>query len=264
MNSLKLDELDILLVEPSRMQQKIIKGLLKQLSVEKIRLVDSKAEALQSMRQFNPDVVISTLYLPDGSGTDLVHAMKADTDLEHTAFVLISSETRFRYLDPVRQAGAVAVLPKPFDADGLKTALDTTLEHLDPDMLNLENMDPESLEVLIVDDSALARKHIRRVLNHMGLENFTEAKDGMEALELVQNRFFDLVVTDYNMPRMDGGELVDQIRHASSQSSIPILMVTSEADESRLAAVQKAGVSAICDKPFEPGSVKALLSRIMH
>ncbi len=74
----------------------------------------------------------------------------------------------------------------------------------------------------------------------------------------------DLVVTDYNMPEMDGRGLVDYIRTKSWQNSVPILMVTSESDEGRLAAIEEAGVSGICDKPFEPDIVKALLTKILR
>jgi two-component system chemotaxis response regulator CheY len=177
--------------------------------------------------------------------------------------MLISSETRFRYLDPIRQAGAIAILPKPFSQEELQIALNATLDHLDPESLYLEHYDPENVEVLIVDDSPLARKHILRVLTSMGLERFTEAKDGIEAMELIADTFFDLIVTDYNMPRMSGKELVEHIRSGSSQASVPILMVTSEQNENRLAAVQQAGISAICDKPFEPESVRRLVEQAL-
>ena len=73
-----------------------------------------------------------------------------------------------------------------------------------------------------------------------------------------------LVVTDYNMPEMDGKALVDYIRTQSWQNSVPILMVTSEQDMGRLAAIEEAGVSGICDKPFEPEMVKGLLRRVLR
>jgi two-component system chemotaxis response regulator CheY len=215
------------------------------------------------MQAYPPDLVISALYLPDMSGTDLVHAMRRDDALEDTSFMLISSETRFRYLDPIRQAGAIAILPKPFSQDELKIALNTTLDFLDPGSLQLDNYDPENIEVLIVDDSPLARKFIRRVLSTIGLERFSEAGDGIEAMELIADNFFDLIVTDYNMPRMDGRELVEHIRSGSSQASVPVLMVTSEQNENRLAAVQQAGISAVCDKPFEPESVRRLVEQAL-
>jgi two-component system chemotaxis response regulator CheY len=260
---LKLGELTVMLVEPSGMQQKIVNNYLNNIGISAISVTKSGADALSQMQAYPPDLVISSLYLPDMSGTDLVHAMRRDETLEDTAFMLISSETRFRYLDPIRQAGAIAILPKPFSQDELKIALNTTLDHLDPENLRLDHYDPENVEVLIVDDSPLARKFIQRVLSSMGLERFTEASDGMEAIELIADNFYDLIVTDYNMPRMDGKELVEHIRSGSSQASVPVLMVTSEQNENRLAAVQQAGISAVCDKPFEPESVRTLVEQAL-
>ena len=259
---LKLTDLMVLLVEPSTTQQKIVANYLNNLGIHQITTVTSGQEALAVMDEYVPDLVISTLYLSDMTGTDLVHTMRKRDHVRDTAFMLISSETRFHYLDPIRQAGAIAILPKPFSLDDLRIALGTTLEYLDPKSLNLGAYDPENLHVLLVDDSAFARKHIRKTLKDMGLEIFTEAKDGKEAAELINDNFFDLIVTDYNMPEMDGEALISHIRANSSQSSIPIIMVTSEENENRLAAVQQAGVSAICDKPFEPGNIRTLLQQL--
>jgi two-component system chemotaxis response regulator CheY len=210
-----------------------------------------------------PDVVLSALYLPDMAGTDLVTAMRADPVLERTAFVLVSSETRPQALEPVRQSGACAILPKPFSERQLQTALAATRDYLDQDRDLAADIDLEGLRVLLVDDSPAARKFLRRVLENLGIEKFIEAGDGREAAAILAETMVDLVVTDYNMPEMDGKALVDYIRRQSWQQSVPILMVTSEADSGRLAAVEEAGVSGICDKPFEPGTVKRLLTNIL-
>lgn len=79
-------------------------------------------------------------------------------------------------------------------------------------------------------------------------------------MTLLEQAMVDLVITDYNMPEMDGRELIEYIRTQSWQAEVPILMVTSEQNMGRLAAVERAGVSAICDKPFEAGSVRRLIS----
>jgi len=79
----------------------------------------------------------------------------------------------------------------------------------------------------------------------------------------VSKKIFDLIVTDYNMPEMDGKELIQHIRSELKNSFIPILMVTSEQNETRLGSIQQAGVSGICDKPFEPQTVKEMLFRVL-
>jgi len=194
----------------------------------------------------------------------LVGAMRRQRDLEQVAFILISSETRPQALEPVRQAGVCGILPKPFSAQQLMTALTTTLDFLRQDGDLVRELDGENLRVLLVDDSPSARKFMRRVLENLGIEKFIEAENGREAVAILADTQVDLVVTDYNMPEMDGAELVEYIRKQSWQNSVPVLMVTSEANSGRLAAVQEAGVSGICDKPFEPGVVKQLLWNMLR
>jgi len=101
------------------------------------------------------------------------------------------------------------------------------------------------------------------VLNNMGICDITTANNGIEAVDRIESAFFDLIVTDYNMPEMDGETLTRFIREQSSQRSIPILMVTSEGDQNRLSAVQQAGVSGICDKPFDVVSVRQMIRRLL-
>ncbi len=262
--SLSLDDLIVLVVEPSSIQARIVGAALGRLGVEHVRTVSSGAEALASMRQARPALVMSALYLPDMSGTDVVYAMRRNPDLEAVGFILISSETRPQVLDPVRQAGVCGILPKPFSDTQLATALRSTLDFLNTDdSLSHAAPDLEMLKVLIVDDSSSARKFIRRVLSNLGVEHFHEAGNGREAVAWLEDNYVDLVVTDYNMPEMDGQQLVSHIRSRSWQSSVPVLMVTSEQDAGRLAAVEEAGVSGVCDKPFEPAVVRQLLQRIL-
>ena len=155
---------------------------------------------------------------------------------------------------------------KPFAHADLKNALRATIQYIDPQEITLEHYDIENVRVLVVDDSNLARKHISRVLGGMGIEKITLACDGKEGLELfaANQDAFDFIVTDYNMPIMDGQELIKAIRHELKNTRIPILMVTSEENETRLSNVHKAGVSAICDKPFDPETVKEILYRVME
>ena len=224
---------------------------------------ESGQQALTSLATESPDLVISSLYLPDMTGTDLVHGIREASPRPDTPFMLISSETRFRYLDPIRQAGVVGILPKPFSDAELRTALAATLDLLDDVDRDPADLDTETLQVLVVDDSSLARRHISRVLRSLGITRIDDAGDGMQALEMIERHYYDFVVTDYNMPRMDGRELIEHIRSASSHASLPVLMVTSEADQNRLAAIQQCGVSAICDKPFEAATVRKLVRQIV-
>lgn len=258
-----LHELYILLVEPSAVQAKVIVKSLKDAGIVQFDVVHSGSAALELMLQFHPDLVVSSMYLPDMTASDLVHVMRNDSEMHHIAFMLITSETGFEHLDPIRQAGVTAMLPKPFEFLQLKRALLNTMDMLNPDQIDLHDLHAEDMKVLVVDDSAMARKHIRRVLNSMGIEKIIDADDGTSAVTRLESEFFDFVVTDYNMPKMDGQALIEHIRNTSNQRSVPVLMVTSEGDMSKLAAVEQSGVSGICDKPFEVDTVRAMIQNVM-
>jgi two-component system chemotaxis response regulator CheY len=263
MSDLVISDLLILLVEPSSTQRKYISTYLNDMGIDSVDFADSAESALAAMEQVVPDLVISSMHLPDMTGTDLLLRMREMGELAHVPFMLISSETHHRYLEPIRQAGAIAILPKPFELDQLRNALHSALDYIDPELLEGAEMSPEEIIVLLVDDSQLARKHIIRVLNNLGIEHIAEASNGLEAVELLKEQAFDLIVTDYNMPEMDGKEFSQYVRDESNQAGVPILMVTSESDESRLALVENVGVSAICDKPFEVSNVRDLLLKLL-
>ncbi|PCI21444.1 MAG: two-component system response regulator [Piscirickettsiaceae bacterium] len=260
---LYLNDLNILIVEPSHTQQRIIKRELNSLGINKVDAVSTAEQALEYIKTGAPDLLLSAYYLSDMTGSELLHTLREDETTHDICFILVSSVTDIRQLDTMRQAGVIAILPKPFSAKDLALALRTTLSHLNPHELELDESDIHDIQVLLVDDSALARKHITRTLKSMGIENISEAENGLQAIKLLEAQLFDLVVTDFNMPEMDGRELSSFIREKSSQQSIPIIMVTSEQNSSRLAAVQQAGVSAICDKPFEPESVRQLIANLV-
>lgn len=261
--SMSIADLAVTFIEPSSTQRRVIAGHLENLGLNRVDWFNDGASALKDMRQYQPDLVVSAMHLPDMSGTELVQQMRADSELEHIPFMVVSSEHSDYYLEPARQAGVVAILSKPFDPEDLKKALYSTLEFIEPDRVELDNIEIEELLVLVVDDSSTARKHISRVLRNLGIENIVQAVNGKEALKCMEQQLFDLVVTDYNMPEMDGQELTRYVREKGVQKSIPILMVTSEANSSQLAGVKQSGVSALCDKPFEPGEVKSLIKKIL-
>jgi len=262
---LNISELSILLVEPSPTQLKVIINHLKQEGVNSIEGVTTGTEALASISAYPPDLIMSSLYLPDMTATELVTEIKQSEINNNIPFMLISSMSDFKTLDPIRQAGVVAILPKPFNHTDLKRALNATVEFIDPEELDLEHYNIETLRVLVVDDSLMARKHIIRVLNNMGITHITTANDGKQGIDVfaANENNFDLIVTDYNMPIMDGEELIQFIRKDMGNTFIPILMVTSEQNELRLNNAEQSGVSAICDKPFEPQTVKEMLFNIM-
>lgn len=262
---LSICDLHILLIEPSDTQAKIIKKLLGQAEVNGVDIVKNVAQAKAEIDKLHVDVVVSAMYLADGTGLEILQYLKNTNETASVPFMLVSSETSLTKLDQFKQSGVAAILPKPFEPIHLTRGLNVSLQLLNTQELELSYFDIDSVRVLLVDDSRLARNHIRRVLENMGISTIQEAENGAHALTYLKENEYDLVVTDYNMPEMDGRELSEFIRFNPATSHIPIIMVTSEsADSLHMSNIQQTGVNALCDKPFESDEVRALLANLLN
>ena len=263
MSKIAVNELSMLLVEPSDTQQKIIVNKLKQQGLTDIVTASTIDEAKDIISKHPRDIIASAMYFDNGTALDLLKQVRKS---EHpdTPFMLVTSEVKTAHLEEFKQSGVIALLPKPFTTEHLSSAIENSIDLLSSDEMDLDYFDVKEIRVLLVDDSRLARNHIRRVLNNLGLEKVTEAIDGQQAIEYINEEMFDLVVTDFNMPEVDGRGLTKYIREQSQQSHIPVLMVTSESNESHLANIEQDGVNALCDKPFEPKFVKQVLYKLLN
>ena len=114
------------------------------------------------------------------------------------------------------------------------------------------------MNVLIVDDSSVMRKIVERSLRQAGLElgKVLEANNGAEALALVQENSFDLILSDINMPTMDGLEFVRQLQSVENAKGVPVVMITTEGSESRVVEALSCGARGYIRKPFTADQVK--------
>jgi len=119
---------------------------------------------------------------------------------------------------------------------------------------------------LVVDDFAPMREIIRKVLNEMGYEHIQEANDGATALPLLQEAPapFDLLITDWNMPRLPGIELLKAVRREPKLSKLPVLMVTAEVKREQIIAATQAGVNGYIIKPFTARALADKVKKILH
>lgn len=264
MEQLLPSELSVLLVESSKMQQNVIVKKLNQESVTNIEIVSGKLEALAKITKYPPDLIISNLHYEDGTAVELLHTIRKYEEFSALPFILISSEQRRTHLEIFKQSGILAILTKPFAQSALQKALRSAISFLNSEELYLENYDVNTLRVALVDDSRLARKAIGKVLKNLGLNNITEFEDGCYAIDYLKSNEIDLLVTDYNMPKVDGLELTKFVRASAKHSHVPILMVTSEAKDSHLEKVREVGVNAIVDKPFDTTNIKSIIIKMFQ
>jgi len=122
-----------------------------------------------------------------------------------------------------------------------------------------------ALNVLIVDDSAAIRKILQRVLRQteVPLGEILEAGDGVEALSLLNSQQVGLVLSDVNMPNMDGLQLLAEIRGTESLKSVPVLMITTEGSQNKVMEALNLGASGYVRKPFTAEQIKEKLVGIV-
>jgi two-component system chemotaxis response regulator CheY len=119
-----------------------------------------------------------------------------------------------------------------------------------------------ALRVLVVDDFPTMRRIVKNLLKQIGFENIDEAEDGMQALQKLKTGQYGLVVSDWNMPNMEGIDLIRKIRQDPKLKDTPFLMVTAEAEKEKVIEAIKAGVDNYIVKPFTAEVLKEKLEKI--
>lgn len=121
----------------------------------------------------------------------------------------------------------------------------------------------KSLNILVVDDSTTMQRIIKNTLHRLNFNNITLANDGVEALDLILSNSYDLLITDWNMPNMNGLELVKTVRSKQKYADLPIIMVTTEGGKAEVITALRAGVNNYIVKPFTPQVLKEKLEVVM-
>ena len=121
----------------------------------------------------------------------------------------------------------------------------------------------KDLTVLVVDDFATMRRIIRNILRDLGFQRILEAEDGTAAVDILQTQKVDLIISDWNMPKMTGLELLKWVRSNEDTKDLPFLMVTAEAQKENVIEAVKAKVSNYIVKPFTAQTLAEKLEKIL-
>jgi two-component system, chemotaxis family, chemotaxis protein CheY len=125
-------------------------------------------------------------------------------------------------------------------------------------------MSDPKMKFLVVDDFSTMRRIVRNLLKELGFTNVDEAEDGVAALQKLEAGGFDFVVTDWNMPNMDGLTLLQRIRQAPQLKHLPVLMITAEAKKENIIAAAQAGANGYIVKPFTSATLAEKLQKIFE
>lgn len=122
-----------------------------------------------------------------------------------------------------------------------------------------------SFNVLIVDDSNSMRSVIRKIITLSGfrMDQCLEAANGREALQVLEKNWVDVIISDINMPEMNGVELLESLQESSLLKEIPVIIVSTEGSGERIASVLERGAKAFVKKPFLPEEIRRILYSVM-
>ncbi|AJD49330.1 Response regulator CheY [Isoalcanivorax pacificus W11-5] len=122
----------------------------------------------------------------------------------------------------------------------------------------------KDMSILVVDDFPTMRRIVRSLLKELGFNNVDEAEDGQEALSRLRSGSFEFVLSDWNMPNLDGLEMLKQMRADAALKDLPVLMITAEAKKENIIAAAQAGANGYIVKPFTAVTLEEKLNKIFQ
>ncbi|HET7313512.1 chemotaxis response regulator CheY [Salinisphaera sp.] len=120
------------------------------------------------------------------------------------------------------------------------------------------------LQFLVVDDFSTMRRIVRNLLKELGYQNIEEAEDGAEALNKLAGGQIQFVISDWNMPNLNGLDMLKKIRSDDGLKHLPVLMVTAEAKKENIVAAAQAGASGYVVKPFTAATLEEKMNKIFE
>jgi len=124
-------------------------------------------------------------------------------------------------------------------------------------------MDYSKINVLIIDDDSTTRRIVTRLIKQIGFVNFSEAVDGEQAYKMMQEEKFDLILSDWDMPVMNGYTLLEKVRADSNYKKTPFIMVTANDNKESIIEAVKAKVSQYIVKPFTVTALKEKIEKVL-
>jgi two-component system chemotaxis response regulator CheY len=120
--------------------------------------------------------------------------------------------------------------------------------------------------ILIADDSGTMRQVIKKIVGMSGIPvgEYFEAANGKEALTVLEDAWVDVILSDINMPEMDGIQFLKEVKAHEVYKTIPVIFITTEASEARMAEARKLGVAGYVKKPFQPETIKEILVEVLE
>ncbi|HAS83704.1 MAG TPA: hypothetical protein DCS43_13790 [Verrucomicrobia bacterium] len=255
----------VFVIEHSVFISSQIKGVLENAGVE-VKSSQSPGKALLEIVHWHPDAIISSVDIGEITGFDLCLILKMMPDHAGIPFIILSSNESEQIRSQMASVGADYYIPKDsrIAINAYNTICDA-LHEADSSALAVpgKSIKHRGDHVLVVDDSAVMRRIICNILASLGVTKIVQAEHGEDVLKRLDEQVYGMVLTDWNMPIMNGLELTQAIRRRADTHKLPVIMITTEGAESERKAAEAAGVNELIPKPFARDHFRQVLQTFL-
>ena len=212
-------------------------------------------EGLQQLSERIPDLIICDIDMPNMNGFEFCAKTRESEVTQEVPIIILSARGTGIDIDKGFDVGANDFLTKPVHAEELISRIDQMIVN------NATDQDKRET-ILVVDDSLLIRNMMKQGLSQQGFEIIL-GEDGKEGLQLAIDHHPDLVITDFEMPQMNGRELTRELKKREALADIPVVMLTAADSVIDRAKGEHAGVSAFLSKPFQPEKLVVIVEKLV-
>ena len=246
-----------LIAEDARVDRRLLVGILRHhLDFEEIIEAKDGAEALEWVRNEQFQLILLDWNMPKMQGIDVLRKIRDEN--VNTPVIMVTGEKDRASVVEAFDAGANNYIVKPFGASTVAAKIKNTLRGV-----SRNSQRPTAKRALVVDASAVMRKVLAGMLDRAcHFREIVQAEDGLEALRVAKSGDFDLILLDWNMPKMLGIDTLKAIRKYDAET--PVIMVTNEKEEARVVEALEAGANNYVVKPFEPSTIAKVVKQTLH
>ena len=224
-------------------------------------------EAFQILQNNTIDLIILDIVLPGKNGYEICYDLKQSEKYSSIPVIMLSQKDKTKDRYDAARIGADGYISKPFEGAELIYKIEAVLlefnEGLEVDIQRMYFPMGGEGHVLVVDDSSTMRKIIRNALRQLGIIRIIEAEDGASALDQLNLEKVTLILSDWDMPGVDGLKLLEKVKTDGRFSHIPFIMVTTMVGDRDMDTVFKKGANGYIAKPFSKIELKRTLEKLI-
>ena len=248
--------LNVLLIDDSVVIRRMLRRVLGEcnLGITEIHDAGNGVEALDILAKTPIHLMLSDVNMPVMGGLEFLSKLQEHPEWAGIPVIMVTTEGGHERVQHAMTLGAKGYICKPFTTDEVKAKLAEVLQAR-----------YKTLNVLLIDDSAVSRKMVRRILGecNLGITEILEASDGQEALTVLGTSPVQFMLCDLNMPIMDGFAFLTAVRNHPTWASIPVMIVTTEGGQETVMQAVELGAKGYIRKPFTPDEVKQKVTDCM-